>query len=243
MPINNKLKYPWLRAMRLISPLFEVGDRVRQRWGNLGRIPCYPDRRKVLPQVILRGRPYLVRQIIFFEGGSKKLTGYRIELAEEPGTWFWATDFIKTDHCGWIAPASDLSRVDSNFFGWLEADYVWLWSSPCEHCCTPRLWYLLEKDPHYRCDICGIQTHDHRRTRWLETVLGHLDHIAPGKKVRPTGPGVLPKILPDVPDDPTIGPLDPDREYVVESFFKGNETLVVLRDVRGIYSLTYLEVS
>lgn len=240
MPIYNKLKYPWLRDMRLAPPLFKVGDKVRQRWGNLGRIPCYPDRRKVLPQVFWRGQPYVVRQIIFFEGRNKKLIGYRIELAEEPETWFWAIDFISDNHRGWIAPASDLSRVDSEFFGWLGEDYTWLWSSPCRYCGTPRLWYFAEKDPRYNCGVCGRLAHNHYFTQKLEEVLKNLGRIAPGKRVRPTGPGVLPRMrLND--DDEFLGTLDINREYVIKDFFKGNESLVTLRGVQGVYSVNFLK--
>jgi hypothetical protein len=142
-----------------------------------------------------------VQNLVFFTGKNKNLTGYRIELVERPGLWFWAMHFKRADFYGWIGPASDLLKLDSDFFQMAGLGYSWLWSSPCVYCRTPKPWYLMSDDPHYKCNICGRLAHDHRQTRTIEKILKNLDITAPEKKVRPNGPkeerkGLFKKRLP-----------------------------------------------
>jgi hypothetical protein len=239
MPKNGRLSYPWLRKPQLILPLFEKGDRVRPRRGSTIS-PSYPLNSKSLPGVsYFSSLSYEVEDVVF--QNTRAFPGWLVKLAGRPREWFWAVHFRRADLRGWIAPASDLARAASNPAE-MKKDSSWAWASPCWNCRTPRRWYLIENDPRDKCQRCGWMAHDHRKTRWIEDKLRKLECPAPGKRVVPIGPAVLPKILPGIPDDSTIGPLNPGQEYIVEDFYGGEESSVTLRDVKGVYSVNFLKV-
>ncbi len=208
---KKRLPYPWLRNPRLIPPLFKAGDEVRIRQGGAARL-CFPRHIYQHELGLTIRRPYHVRQVDFFEGRTKYLSGYKVELEEFKAWWFWGHGFIRWDYTGWVAPASDLRLINREFFK-NGADYS---------------------------KILRLPSHIKEDFRELYEFLQEIDIIIPGKLVRPIGPAVLP-IIQENDEEAFIGPLDPHKEYLVADFYHGHEGKVLLHGARGAYSIKFLE--
>jgi hypothetical protein len=178
--------------------------------------------------------------------------GYQVRFKEMEGVWYWADRFIRADFTGWIAPASDLTKINRKFFKG-KIDYSQLWTMPCLICKSPRR--CRAKDNKLLFPNCcwvwpagaqekALKEKEDQIFAGLAGFLQNMNKVVPGKFVRPIGPAVFPVMLNGSTKgavEPFAEPLDSKKEYRVADFRRGHPNQVFLLGADGAYHIKYLK--